>query len=48
VSRHIEPRRSRGEEELARLSGQPLLRPAEPAFAPDPRGLEWRLARLLT
>jgi putative restriction endonuclease len=47
VSRHLEPRRSRGEEELARLAGQPLLRPAEPAFAPERVGLEWRFARLL-
>ncbi len=47
VSRHLEPRRSRGEEELVRLAGQPLLRPAEPAFAPERGGLEWRFARLL-
>lgn len=47
VSRHVESRRSRGEEELARLAGQPLLPPAELAFAPDRVGLEWRFARLL-
>lgn len=47
VSRYIEPRRSRGEEELARLAGQPVLPPAERAFAPDRAGLEWRFARLL-
>jgi putative restriction endonuclease len=47
VSRHIEPRRSRGEEELARLAGQPVLPPAERAFAPDRDGLEWRFVRLL-
>jgi putative restriction endonuclease len=48
VSHYIEPRRSRGEEELARLAGQALLRPAEPAFAPDRSSLEWRFARLLS
>lgn len=47
VSRYIEPRRSRGEEELARLAGQPVLPPAERAFAPDRTGLEWRFVRLL-
>jgi putative restriction endonuclease len=47
VSRRIEPRRSRGEEELVRLAGQPLLNPLEPAFAPDRRGLAWRFERLL-
>jgi putative restriction endonuclease len=47
VSRYIEPRRSRGEDELARLAGQPVLPPAERAFAPDRTGLEWRFARLL-
>jgi len=47
VSRFADPRRSRGEEELCRLGGQPLLTPTEPAFAPDPLGLEWRLSRLL-
>lgn len=47
VSRHVEPRRSRGEDELARLAGQPLLAPVESAFAPDRQGLEWRLERLL-
>lgn len=48
VSRCIEPRRSRGEEELARLAGQALLRPAESAFAPDRSSLEWRFTRLLS
>ena len=48
VSRRVEPRRSRGEEELAQLAGQPVLPPAEPAFAPDRAGLEWRFARLLS
>lgn len=47
VSRHVEPRRSRGEEDLAHLAGKPLLAPVESAFAPDRRGLEWRLNRLL-
>ena len=47
VSRHVEPRRSRGEEELARLAGQAILRPAEPAFAPERWNLEWRFERLL-
>ena len=47
VSRHVEPRRSRGEEDLARLAGQPLLAPVEPAFAPHRAGLKWRFERLL-
>jgi putative restriction endonuclease len=47
VSRHVEPRRSRGEDELSELAGQPLLAPVESAFAPDPRGLQWRFERLL-
>jgi putative restriction endonuclease len=47
VSRQIDPRRSRGEEDLTRLAGQPLLAPIESAFAPDRQGLEWRLERLL-
>jgi putative restriction endonuclease len=47
VSRQIEARRSRAEEELTRLHGQPLLAPAESAFAPDRRGLQWRFERLL-
>ena len=48
VSRQVEPRRSRGEEELARLAGQPLLAPVESAFAPDRLGLKWRFERLLS
>ncbi len=48
VSRQIEPRRSRGEDELARIAGQPLLAPVESAFAPDRQGLEWRFERLLS
>src|SRR5688572_23592290 len=36
ISRHVEPRRSKGEEELARLDGQALLRPIDSAFAPQP------------
>lgn len=47
VSRYIEPRRSRGEEELARIAGAKLLPPAEPAFAPLREHLEWRHQRLL-
>ena len=47
VSRQVDVRRSRGEEELARLAGQPLLPPAEPAFAPERSNLEWRFHRLL-
>jgi hypothetical protein len=47
VSRHLEPRRSRGEEELIRLAGQRLLGPAEPAFLPKREHLEWRFQRLL-
>jgi putative restriction endonuclease len=48
VSRHVEPRRSRGEEELAQLAGHPLLAPVEPAFSPNRNGLEWRFERLLS
>jgi putative restriction endonuclease len=48
VSRLVDVRRSRGEEELARLAGQPLLSPAESAFAPERSNLEWRFARLLS
>lgn len=47
VSRRIDSRRSLGEKELAGLNGQKLLAPAESAFNPDPRGLEWRFERLL-
>jgi putative restriction endonuclease len=47
VSRYVEPRRSRGEEELIRLAGQPLLAPVESAFSPDQHGLQWRFERLL-
>jgi putative restriction endonuclease len=48
VSRHIEPRRSRGEEDLARLAGERLLAPGESAFAPTRENLEWRFQRLLS
>jgi len=48
VSRLVDSRRSRGEEELARLAGQELLPPAETAYAPDRSSLEWRFSRLLT
>lgn len=47
ISRYIDPRRSRGEEELARIEGEKLLPPAEPAFAPLREHLEWRHQRLL-
>jgi len=46
VSVEIDPRRSKGEEELRRLSGQRMLLPREEAYAPDPRGLSWRFSRL--
>ncbi len=46
VSRRVEPRRSRGEEDLFRLDGQPLIPPAESAYAPAPEALRWRLERL--
>lgn len=46
VSRRVEPRRSRGEEELFRLDGQPLIPPEEIAYAPAPEALRWRLERL--
>lgn len=47
VSRRVEPRRSRGEEELFRLDGQPLIPPEEIAYAPAPEALRWRLERLV-
>ncbi len=47
VSSRVDPRRSRGEEELWRLRGQALLVPAEPAYAPAPEALRWRLERLV-
>lgn len=47
VSRRVEPRRSRGEEELFRLDGQPLIPPEESAYAPAPEALRWRLERLV-
>ena len=46
VSRRVEPRRSRGEEELFRLDGQPLIPPVEIAYAPAPEALRWRMERL--
>ena len=46
VSREIDPRRSKGEEELTRLDRQRLLMPSEPAYAPDIKGLTWRFSRL--
>ena len=46
VSRWVIPRRSRGEEDLFRLGGQPLLIPAEPAYAPSLDALRWRFERL--
>ena len=46
VSSEIDPRRSKGEEELKGLGGQRMLLPKEQAYAPDPRGLTWRYARL--
>lgn len=46
VSRRVDPRRSRGEEELSRLRGAAVLVPAEPAYAPAPESLRWRLERL--
>ena len=46
ISREIDPRRSRGEEELTRLDKQRLLLPTEPAYAPDIKGLAWRFSKL--
>jgi len=46
VSRLIDPRRSTGEENLADLAGKSILLPKDPAFHPNPDGLEWRLSRL--
>src|SRR5205823_6509355 len=38
------PRRSRGEEELERSTGEKLLAPHEESTAMDRQGLEWRFA----
>jgi putative restriction endonuclease len=46
ISREVDPRRSKGEEELSHLDQQRLLMPSEPAYAPDIRGLTWRFSRL--
>lgn len=48
VSLDLDPRRSKGEEELAGLGGRRMLLPSEPAYAPDTRALEWRHSRLKT
>lgn len=48
VSLDLEPRRSKGEEELAGLGGRRMLLPSESAYAPDIRALEWRHSRLKT
>jgi putative restriction endonuclease len=47
ASRVLKGRRSRGEEELLALDGMPVLPPAEEAFNPDRRSLEWRYVRLV-
>ncbi len=47
VSPSLIPHRSTGEANLAQLADHPLLPPHEAAFAPDPRGLEWRVGRLI-
>ncbi|MES2921910.1 MAG: hypothetical protein V4819_10195 [Verrucomicrobiota bacterium] len=44
---HPHPRRSNGEKELLKLSGQSLLLPQDEAFHPDSKGLSWRLERLI-
>jgi putative restriction endonuclease len=46
ASRKLKGRRSRGEEELLLLDGEPVLPPVEEAFKPDPRSLRWRCERL--
>jgi len=47
VSKVLDPRRSTGEKELARLSGQILLLPQDQAFHPDAEGLRWRCEQLI-
>lgn len=47
VSPILKGRRSRGEEELLSLQNEPVLPPAEEAFKPDPRSLQWRCERLV-
>lgn len=46
ISNEIDSRRSKGEEELLKLSGQKMLLPIEAAYAPEARGLTWRFSRL--
>lgn len=46
VSPLIDPRRSPGEQELHRLTGQSLLLPKDPAFHPNEKALIWRASRL--
>jgi putative restriction endonuclease len=47
ASRMLKRRRSKGEEDLLALDGEPVLPPAEEAFKPDPRSLQWRCERLV-
>lgn len=42
VSSEIEPRRSPGEAELAKLNGERLLPPREAAYLPSPDAVRWR------
>ena len=48
TSTRLLPHRSRGEEDLVRLSGRAVLPPREPAFAPALDALAWRCQRLLS
>jgi putative restriction endonuclease len=47
ISKVIDPRRSKGEKELAQLAGQSLLLPNDPAFLPDMKGLNWRRSKMI-
>ena len=45
---HLDERRSDGEKSLIALKGKRVLLPSEPAFAPTPEALPWRVERLLS
>jgi putative restriction endonuclease len=47
VSKILDRRRSKGEEILIDLAGEPILSPKEPAYAPSRDALRWRCDRLL-
>lgn len=46
VANFLDPRKSSGEADLIKLTGQPLLLPSDPAFYPSEVSLAWRCKRL--